>query len=165
MEILIDAMLQLSSLSHKALSRGRVDVSTLAAEIISELRNADPERVVSVHVAQGIAVAGDAVLVRALLENLISNAWKYTAGQPEGRIEVGSLDEGGVTVLFVRDNGVGFDPHYAKDLFVPFRRLHADGEFEGVGIGLATVKRIVNRHGGRVWADSRPGWGRRRGRS
>lgn len=153
---LIDAMLQLAHLSRKALSREKIDVSSLAAEIVAELRTADPERAVTVDIAEGLAAKGDGALLRALLENLISNAWKYTAKRREARIEIGAMDDGGAKVYFVRDNGAGFDPQYAKKLFVPFQRLHSDREFEGVGIGLATVKRIVNRHGGRVWADSRP---------
>ena len=103
-----------------------------------------------------MAVEGDGALLWVLLENLISNAWKYTAKKTKARIEIGATDEDGTTVYFVRDNGVGFDPKYAEKLFVPFQRLHADREFDGIGVGLATVKRIVNRHGGRIWAESRP---------
>lgn len=159
MDRLIDAMLELSQLSRKTLGHERIDLSALAEEIVAELRGAEPQRRVAVDIAGGMAAEGDGALLWVLMENLISNAWKYTTKTPDGRIELGASDDGDVTVYHVRDNGAGFDPQYADKLFVPFQRLHADREFNGIGIGLATVKRIVNRHGGRIWAESRPGEG------
>jgi signal transduction histidine kinase len=103
---------------------------------------------------------GDARLLRILLENLLDNAWKFTSRQTDARVDVGSRDgSDGSTIFFVRDNGVGFDPTYAAKLFAPFQRLHAASEFPGTGIGLATVRRIVHRHGGHVWIESEPGSG------
>ena len=159
MDRLIDAMLQLSHLTRKELDRKRIDLSALAEEIVAELRGVEPQRAVAVEIAGGMAAEGDGALLRVLLENLVSNAWKYSVNKPEARIEIGAREEEGTTVYFVRDNGAGFDPRYADKLFAPFQRLHADREFEGVGIGLATVKRIVDRHGGRIWAKSRLGEG------
>jgi light-regulated signal transduction histidine kinase (bacteriophytochrome) len=110
-------------------------------------------------VQEGLVVEGDARLVTAALDNLLGNAWKFTGKRPQARIEVGRLEKEEKAVFFVRDNGVGFDPAYAHKLFGAFQRLHGATEFEGTGIGLATVQRIVRRHGGRIWADGEVGRG------
>lgn len=159
MRDLIDAMLQLSQLSRGELSRMQVDMSEFAAGIVAELRHAEPDRAVTVHIAPAMSAEGDAALVRVLLENLIGNAWKYTSKKPEALIEIGTMESDGKTVYYIRDNGAGFDPRYSQNLFMPFQRLHSENEFKGIGIGLATVKRIVNRHGGDVWAESLPDHG------
>ncbi len=139
--------------------RERVDLSGLARSVVAQLGLLEPERRVDVVVADGLEAEGDPHLLRLVLENLLGNAWKFTAREPEARIEFGALDEGGRTAFYVRDNGVGFDMAYAHKLFAPFQRLHAATEFPGTGIGLATVHRVVARHGGRVWAVGEEGKG------
>jgi signal transduction histidine kinase len=193
---LIDALLTLSRVTRAEFQRERVDLSALVREIAEDLRGHEPERGVEFVIADGLTAEGDPRLLRAALENLLGNAWKYTAKQPQARIEFGRLtplpasaspdehpernvvkskghrergepSEGGASqgpgvggeVYFVRDNGAGFDMAYADKLFGVFQRLHAQGEFKGLGIGLATVQRILHRHGGRVWAESAVGQG------
>jgi signal transduction histidine kinase len=126
---------------------------------MAELRRAHPERPVEVHVAEGLRGCGDPVLLRLVLENLLGNAWKFTARAAPARIEVGVQGDGGRLAYYVRDNGVGFDMAYADKLFGVFQRFHAATEFPGTGIGLATVQRIILRHGGQVWARSEVGQG------
>jgi signal transduction histidine kinase len=152
-QTLVTDLLGLSKVSRSPIKRSTVDVSALATEIVGELRAPSPAREVTVEIAPGLVVEGDLALVRAALENLIGNAWKYSAKRPHARIEIGRTDDG---ALFVRDDGVGFDMAQAEKLFTPFRRLHSASEFDGTGIGLATVQRIARRHGGRVWADAAP---------
>lgn len=154
---LIDDLLQLSRVGRADLRREAVDLSAIARTVLAELGRSDPERRVSVAVAEGLAAEGDFRLLRVVLDNLLGNAWKFTARVAEPRIEVGTI-AGGET-FFVRDNGAGFDMAYADKLFAPFQRLHGAHEFPGTGIGLATVHRIVDRHGGRVWAESAVGQG------
>jgi signal transduction histidine kinase len=132
----------------------QVDVTRLATNIVDGLRSADPGRRVSVVIADPLAVQGDESMLEIALQNLLSNAWKYTARREDARIEVGSTDVGGETAFFVRDNGAGFDMSRANRLFVPFERLHDASEFTGTGIGLTTVRRIIERHGGRIWVES-----------
>ncbi|WP_147652725.1 sensor histidine kinase [Vulcaniibacterium gelatinicum] len=156
MDELIDALLALTRIGRGELRREPVDLGRIAAEIVSELRAAEPEHRVEVAIAPGLHAHADAGLVRALLQNLIGNAWKFTRGREPARIEVGRDPDG---AFHVRDNGVGFDPAYAGKLFQPFQRLHGREEFAGHGIGLATVKRIVERHGGTVQAEGAPGQG------
>ena len=156
---LIDDLLDLSRVTRREMRRETVDVSALARAVIDQLRRAEPDRRVAVIVADGLVATGDPHLVRAVLENLLGNAWKFTARQPEARIELGARKGGPPPVFFVRDNGVGFDMAYASKLFGAFQRLHGMTEFAGTGIGLATVQRIVHRHGGRVWAEAEPGQG------
>jgi signal transduction histidine kinase len=148
MGALIDALLGLSRLSRVELERTRVDLSALARSVVAQLAAAEPERVVNVTVQDGLYAAADPRLARTLLENLISNAWKFTANTAAAQIAFGSVDE---HTLYVADNGVGFDLDQAGKLFSPFERLHAAEEFPGTGIGLATVQRVVHRHGGRIW--------------
>ncbi|ROZ68965.1 PAS domain S-box protein [Ramlibacter sp. WS9] len=156
MEQLIEALLSLAKVVRAPVSYGRVDLSALARETFEGLQMQHPQRQAAVYVEEGLVVQGDVRLLRLVIENLLGNAWKFTAQREQTRIEVGSQGGG---VFFVRDNGVGFDMAYAGKLFTAFQRLHADTEFPGTGIGLATVRRIVARHQGRVWAESRRGEG------
>jgi len=156
---LVDAMLHLSRITRAEVRRQPVDLSALAAELIGELWEGSPERQVAVEVAPGLTVRADPVLTRALLQNLLSNAWKYTCRRPDARIEVGPCAVEGRPGFFVRDNGVGFDSSQLEKALKPFQRLHSDNEFEGLGVGLATVQRIVARHGGRLEVDAAPGQG------
>ena len=156
---LIDDLLELSRVSRREMRRVRVDLSTLVAEIADDLRRAEPERVVDVHIEPHCATEGDPQLLRVLLENLVGNAWKYSRDNRVARIEFGSETTAGEIRYFVRDNGVGFDMAYVDKLFGPFQRLHNPAEFEGSGIGLASAARVVRRHGGLIWAESRVGEG------
>jgi len=152
MQRLVSGLLRLSQATRKALVRRPVDLTAMAREIGQELHHQEPDRQVLLEITPGITVTGDSDLLRILLENLLGNAWKYTGKRADARIELGVESDRGV--VFIRDNGVGFDMRHADKLFEPFQRLHPDDDFEGTGIGLATVKRIVERHGGRVWAQS-----------
>jgi len=156
---LIDDLLTLSRVSRKALERRPVDLTTLALVICEELRQQDPARPVRVDIAPGLCVEGDPSLMRTVLENLLGNAWKFTGrvAMPEIRFE--ATRHAGVDAFVIRDNGAGFDMRYRDNLFRPFQRLHSDREFPGTGIGLATVARIVRRHGGEVWAEGEVGKG------
>lgn len=156
---MIDAMLELSRLSRSDLQRERIDLGAMARDILDELRGAEPERRVAVHIDDAMEAEGDARLVRVVMENLVGNAWKYSRTQEDALIKIGTRREEGGTVHYVRDNGVGFDMAYADRLFAPFQRLHREEEFEGTGVGLATVQRIIHRHGGRVWVEAAPGQG------
>jgi signal transduction histidine kinase len=156
---LIDDLLTLSRVTRAELHCEPVDLTAVARAVAAQLAEADPDRAVDIEVADGLTARGDPRLLRVALENLIGNAWKFTGDRPHPHIEIGARDEHGRRVFYVRDNGVGFDPDYADKLFAPFQRLHTSDEFEGNGIGLATVARVVNRHGGRVWADSAPNGG------
>lgn len=151
---LIDDLLQLSRVTRAEMCRETVDLSALAKFVVADLRRAEPERRVEIAVQPGLQAEGDPKLLRIALVNLLSNAWKFTGPQPAARIELGLQDNGGERAFFVRDNGVGFDMAYVHKLFGAFQRLHAASEFPGTGIGLATVQRIVHRHGGRVWAEA-----------
>jgi light-regulated signal transduction histidine kinase (bacteriophytochrome) len=122
--------------------------------VAAVLAETEPQRRVEFVIQAGMTATGDARLLRIVLENLMGNAWKFTRREPQTRIEIGTTEEAGKTVHYVRDNGVGFDMTYADKLFGAFQRLHAMNEFEGTGIGLATVQRIITRHGGRIWANS-----------
>ena len=151
---LIDDLLNLSRLTRAKMNVETVDLSEIARSLVAEYRAADPAREVETVIAPDIRVLGDPALLRVLLDNLLGNAWKFTAKNPAARIEVGGTTGGeGKTVCHVRDNGVGFDPRYSNKLFGAFQRLHSQAEFPGTGIGLATVQRIVSRHGGEVRAE------------
>lgn len=156
---LIDALLELSRISRTSIGRHRVDLNHLAIVVLDELARREPERVVTFDIAPGLIVDADGRLMRILLDNLIGNAWKFTARTAGAQIDVGKETLDGETVYFVRDNGAGFDMAKADRLFTPFQRLHTDGEFRGTGIGLATVRRIVERHGGKIWAEGSTGAG------
>jgi len=153
MGLLIDALLGLSKVSRAHAARDPVDLTALAGAAIAQLRAADPARVVDFTCAPGLTVLGDPVLLRSLLDNLLGNAWKFSACRPRAHLELGRQD-GEPPVFFVRDDGAGFDMAYADMLFAPFQRLHPASQYAGTGIGLATVQRIVHRHGGRVWAEA-----------
>jgi PAS domain S-box-containing protein len=153
MGALIDGLLALARLSRSELHREPVDLSSVARDAARDLSVAEPDRVVEVVVQGGLTADVDPPLVRALLENLLGNAWKFTSKVSPARIELGATEKDGVDTFFVRDNGAGFDMAYASKLFAPFQRLHTVDEFPGTGIGLATVQRIVHRHGGRIWAE------------
>ncbi len=150
---LIDALLSLSRQTRGEPHRTTVDMGSLAKAAADDLRKTQPDRRVEFVIADGITVQGDAVMLRAALENLLGNAWKFTGKCDPARIEFGVMQQEEKNTYFVRDNGAGFDMTYARKLFTAFQRLHTTDEFPGLGIGLATVQRIVHRHGGRIWAE------------
>jgi PAS domain S-box-containing protein len=156
---LIDDLLMLSRVTRRGMTWGRVDLSAAARSIGAELADDDPGRQIKLVVTPKMVADGDAQLLDVALRNLLGNAWKFTSRTDGARVEVGMEGEGEDRVFFVRDNGAGFDSQYADKLFAPFQRLHGDDEFPGTGIGLATVQRIVRRHGGRVWAEGTTGKG------
>ncbi|MDP2315842.1 MAG: PAS domain S-box protein [Pseudomonadota bacterium] len=154
---LVNDFMLLARVVSADLTRVPVDVSAIGGAVLEELRQSAPDRDVKVHVEEGLTANGDPGLVRILLENLLGNAWKFTAKHPQANIELGGDpgNDGGARVFYVRDDGAGFDPLDASRLFQPFSRLHGTGEFEGTGIGLAIARKIVERHGGRIWAEGR----------
>ena len=154
MHLLIEDLLRLSRTRHGDLQRVPVDLSRIAHEVMNRLRAAEPGRVVTVDIADGMIVPGDERLLELVVENLLGNAWKFTSRRDEATIEVGALRQGDGEVWFVRDNGAGFDLGSADKLFTAFQRFHSMAEFDGTGLGLAIVQRILQRHGGRVWAES-----------
>jgi signal transduction histidine kinase len=160
MQALISDLLSLSRIVLAPLRRESVDLSAEAREILSGLRasaSVTPRHGTQTVVADGLTVEGDAGLLRVVLQNLLSNAWKFTSRREGARIEVGSTaGEGRQKIYFVRDNGAGFDPDLSSRLFSPFQRLHAQSEFPGTGIGLATVQRVIQRHDGEIWAEAAP---------
>ena len=157
---LIEDLLSLAQVARAPLRSAQVDLSKMARQILGEWKVRQPEREVRLEIEEGLAVQGDRRLISVAMENLLGNAWKFSTRQPWACIGVGrQLDAAGQPVFFVRDNGVGFDMAYAEKLFLPFERLHGAAEFGGMGIGLATVNRVVGRHGGRLWAESAPGRG------
>jgi light-regulated signal transduction histidine kinase (bacteriophytochrome) len=151
---LIQSLLDLSRATRAELKIQTVRISDLAAAVIEGLRQANPERKVEVSIEPGLTAQGDPNLIRIVLENLLSNAWKFSSQQEKARIDFGAVSHDGLREFFVRDNGAGFDPTYAGRLFKPFQRLHSEAEFEGNGIGLATAQRILRRHGGSIRAES-----------
>jgi len=154
MGVLIDDFLKLSRVTQAEMKVTDVDMSALARKIVSELQVSDRSRVADFDIQDGLVARGDAALLRTTLENLLGNAWKFTRRKPSARIEFGRTEREGRAAYFVRDNGAGFDMAFAGKLFQPFQRLHRTEEFEGTGVGLATVKRIVERHGGEIWAEA-----------
>ncbi len=136
-----------------------MDLSQLCRDTAEALSEAEPGRHVDLTVEEGLVVQGDRALLSTVMQNLLENAWKFTANGDGGCVECGRAETDGETRYHVQDNGAGFDMAYANKLFAPFQRLHARDEFEGTGIGLATVQRIIHRHGGRIWAESAPGEG------
>jgi len=159
MSSLIDDLLKLSRISRSELHRQSIDLSRLTADVAASIIERHPDRNVRLEVAPDMSARGDARLLRIAMENMLSNAWKYTAKIPEACITVGVQQNPQGTVFYVRDNGIGFDMAYADKLFKPFQRLHAEADFPGNGIGLVIVQRILALHGGRVWAEARPGEG------
>jgi PAS domain S-box-containing protein len=154
MGILIDDLLNLSRVARSEIHREKVNVSALAGSIATELRNAQPERSVEFRIEDGVDAMVDPRLLRVVLENLLGNAWKFTSKRASARIEFGKADVDGTDAYFVRDDGAGFDPAYGTKLFGAFQRLHGMTEFPGTGVGLATVQRIIHKHGGRIWAEA-----------
>lgn len=150
---LIDDLLDLARVTRAEMHRESIDLTRLAHEVAQELRSIEPQRTVALKIADGLQAHGDSRLVRVALQNLIGNAWKFTSKREQAEIEFGEKTTNGDRAYFVRDNGAGFDPSYASRLFGAFQRLHAVNEFPGTGIGLATVQRIIHRHGGAVWAE------------
>jgi len=156
---LIDDLLALSRLNRTELRHAPVDLSGIGRAVAGDLGERDPGRRIAWEIAPGLEVMGDPHLLQIALANLLENAWKFTRHRPEAAISLGAQEEKGERVFFIRDDGVGFDMAYASKLFSPFQRLHHQSEFEGTGIGLVTVQRIVHRHGGRIWAESAVGEG------
>jgi light-regulated signal transduction histidine kinase (bacteriophytochrome) len=154
MGVLIDDILRLSRVTRSELRRGIIDLSQLAQAVINDLQNASHDRQVEVIIAPDLKINADYNLMRIVLENLLGNAWKFTQKHPTARIELGVTEKEKITTFFVRDDGAGFDMAYVDKLFGAFQRLHDTSEFDGTGIGLATVQRIINRHGGIVWAEA-----------
>jgi light-regulated signal transduction histidine kinase (bacteriophytochrome) len=158
---LIDDVIHLARVTTAELRDQEVDLTAVARVALEQLQQAEPERSVAISVRPGMTVHGDGRLLRIALENLLQNAWKFTSTTPHAAIDVGSRQQGGEQTFYVQDNGVGFDMDFAGRLFGPFQRLHRSEEFPGTGIGLATVRRVIHRHGGRVWAEAKPGEGAR----
>ena len=156
---LIDDMLLLSSVARSEMHRELIDLSKLAEEVISGLRAKERSRKAIIDIENGLSVWGDKRLLQIMLSNLLGNAWKFTSKQEQTVISFGREQKEGETAFVVRDNGAGFDMNYSNKLFQAFQRLHRATEFEGTGIGLATVQRVVLRHGGRVWAEGVVGSG------
>ena len=153
MAMLIDDLLALSRVTRSEMRKKKVNISELANSVAEGLRQTAPGRAVAFEIASDLTANGDERLLRAALDNLLGNAWKYTSKHPSATIEFGATDHNGSSAFYVRDDGAGFDMAYADKLFQPFQRLHRTDEFEGTGIGLATVQRIIHRHGGEVWAE------------
>jgi len=156
---LIDDLLKLSRITRSELEPGSVNLGEMAAEVVDELRRHEPERRVTVRIGEGLVSVADPTLIRTVLENLLGNAWKFTARSPDATIEFGVLRGEGDPVFFVRDNGAGFNMEYENRLFGAFQRLHRADEFEGTGIGLASAQRVMLLHGGRIWAVGEEGKG------
>ncbi|HYG23603.1 MAG TPA: ATP-binding protein [Verrucomicrobiae bacterium] len=152
MDRLVEDLLKLSRVSRSEIRHHPIDLVPIAEEIIAGLRKEDPAREVEVSIAPSLPAQGDERLMRLVLDNLLRNAWKFTIKKPQARIELGKMDEPS-SAFFVRDNGAGFDMAYASRLFGVFQRLHSANDFPGSGVGLAIVQRVINRHGGRVWAE------------
>jgi two-component system, sensor histidine kinase and response regulator len=156
---LIDDLLNLSRITRAEMHYERVDLTAIATAILGEMQRDHPERPMTVHVAQGLIAKGDPRLLRIVLENLLGNAWKFTTKRSDATIEFAAMSDNDEKIFIVRDNGAGFDMAYATKLFGAFQRLHSSTDFPGTGIGLATVQRIIHRHGGRIWPESAVGAG------
>jgi signal transduction histidine kinase len=159
MKNLVAGLLQMSRMARAEITRSRVDLSELARSIAESLQHRDAARSVDFRIEPDLIASGDERLLHAVLENLMSNAYKFTGRKENSVIEIGATTEGGRRTFFVKDNGAGFDSTQAAKMFTPFQRLHSSSEFEGTGIGLSTVKRIIERHGGTIWADGQVGEG------
>lgn len=156
MDEIIEILLSLARLSQCSPKRSLINLSDLAQRSVADLRSTFPNRSVEVVIAPQLNAECDGSLLGLVLDNLLSNAWKFSAKRPDSRIEMGCRTGGDTPIFFIRDNGAGFDSTHAQGLFEPFHRLHRKNEFEGTGVGLATVHRIIHRHGGRIWAESKP---------
>ncbi|MBF0382435.1 MAG: PAS domain-containing protein [Magnetococcales bacterium] len=159
MNALIDGILALSRSTRGEIHIEELDLSSLAQNIVQTLHNTEPERKVTTAIMPGLTCKGDSRLIKTCLENLLGNAWKYSSKKPHTQIDFGTKEEDGETIYYIQDNGDGFDMNSVERLFQPFKRLHTNSQFEGNGIGLATVKRIIERHGGRIWAKGEVGIG------
>ena len=159
MALLIDHLMALSRVARMDLLIESVDISAVARSVCAEVLRAYPDRAIDILVSPGLTAAADAAVLRVVLTNLVDNACKYTSKHDEARIEIGALQTGAEQAFFVRDNGAGLDLEQAPQLFGAFQRFHDAADFPGDGIGLATVRRLVTRHGGRVWAESAVGEG------
>jgi len=159
MQKIIDSLMQLSRSTNVELNRSEVDLSAMVSELFEEKRHINPDRSADIVVEPGLVAKCDANLMKVALENLVGNAWKYTGKQTQPSIEFGISKRNGHNTYFIKDNGVGFDPAKADNLFMPFQRLATDSEFEGTGIGLSTVQRIIHKHSGLIWAEGKPGEG------
>jgi signal transduction histidine kinase len=156
MNSMIETLLSLSRTTSRELARERVDLTQIARELADDLLAQDHTRAVDFVIAPDLRADGDSTLLRLVLQNLLGNAWKFTARAPQARIEFGLRDDNGVRTYFVKDNGAGFDMRFAEKLFGLFQRFHSANEFPGTGVGLATVQKIIRRHGGRIWAEAVP---------
>lgn len=152
MRDMISGLLDLSSIAHTKIQRQKINISEIVGAIVQENRNAQPDREVEVSIQADLFAEGDGKLLRIAIDNLVRNAWKFTGKRSKAVIEFGKTENGGKAAFFLRDNGAGFDLKYAGQMFTVFKRLHSDSEFKGTGIGLATAQRIINRHGGEIWA-------------
>lgn len=159
MSRMVNALLDLSRLSRRDVHRSETDLSEVARTIADELKRSETGRQVSFSIVPGLVVDADPEMVPIILRNLIGNAWKFTARQPKASIEIGTAWKNRQRMFFVRDNGAGFDMNHAKRLFTPFQRLHSEQDFPGTGVGLATVYRVIELHGGRIWAEGEVGKG------
>ncbi len=159
MSRLIDDLLELSRISKQEIQRREVNMSEIAATIVAELREAHPDRSVEIEIKEGLTANADRGLIEVLLSNLLGNAWKFTAETERAGIEFGTIEQEGKIIYYIRDNGAGFDQKYAGRMFWPFHRLHSEAAFEGTGIGLALVDRVIRLHGGKVWAEGIEGKG------
>jgi hypothetical protein len=159
MSNLVDYLLALSRVTRSEFKKQQVDLSKLASEVVAQLQEAEPQREAKFKISPGLHVFGDAALLQSALQNLLENAWKFSSKEAQAEIEVGRTTVEGEAVFFVRDNGAGFDMAYADKIFGAFQRLHGAEEFPGTGIGLAMVQRVINRHGGKIWAESEVGKG------
>jgi signal transduction histidine kinase len=157
MSALIDDLLDLARIHRTRIAPQPIDLGSLARAVLDEIRAREPTRRVDIAIGDGLSATGDPRLMTIVLENLLGNAWKFTARSPDARIAFDLTEDR--TAFYVRDNGTGFDMAHVGRLFTPFQRLHDSSEFEGTGIGLATVQRILSRHGGRIWAEAAPGQG------
>ncbi|MBN1131058.1 MAG: PAS domain S-box protein [Chitinispirillaceae bacterium] len=155
MRDMITGLLDISRIARAEIRREIIDMTELAGSIIQDYRNAEPGRDAEVFIQEDLIAEGDGNLLRIALDNLIRNAWKFTRKRPKALVEFGKTENGGKTAFFLRDNGAGFDMKYADKLFAVFQRLHSDAEFEGTGVGLATVQRIIHRHDGEIWAEGK----------
>jgi light-regulated signal transduction histidine kinase (bacteriophytochrome) len=163
MATIIDDLLKLSRLTKAEIKRTEVDLSSIAKALAQDLLKGNQkgnfQREVEFVIDDNIVIYADSGLMRIVMDNLFSNAWKFTSKRSQAKIEFSSKRKGGKTICFVRDNGDGFNMAHSKKLFTPFQRLHSESEFPGIGIGLAITRRIIERHGGKVWAESEPGSG------
>ena len=156
---LIDDLLKLSRISRKKIEREEIDLGKISRSVFDELTELEPEREITLTVESQLVLEADKGLIRAMMTNLISNAIKFTSGREKAEITIGQKTMDGERIYYISDNGVGFDPAYSEKLFKAFSRLHSSKQFEGTGIGLATVKRIIGLHSGDIWAESRKGEG------